>query len=91
MVDRGFDPDVADPFRGLTAHVDGGDAPVDLRSARAGNQTSEQGSALRTRPWSWPAMRALFTAWAAIASSYRSDGPMGEPEDGTIDTRSAES
>ena len=36
-------------------------------------------------------MRALFTAWAAIASSYRSDGPMGEPEDGTIDARSAES
>jgi hypothetical protein len=36
-------------------------------------------------------MRALFTAWAAIASSYRSDGPMGEAQDRTIHSGSAES
>ena len=83
-MDRGFDPDAADPFRGLTAHADGGDASVDLRSTRASHQQSEQGSAVRTRPWSWHAMRALFTAWAAIATSYRSEGPSREAEDGTI-------
>jgi hypothetical protein len=36
-------------------------------------------------------MRALFTAWAAIASSYRSVGPTGEAEDGTTHSGSAES
>jgi hypothetical protein len=90
-VDRGFDPDTADPFRGLTAHADGGDAPVDLRGARSGHQPSDQASALRTRPWSGPALRTLFRAWTAIASSYRSDGPIGEPEYGTLHSRSAES
>ena len=90
-MDRGFDPDAADPFRGLTAHADGGDAPVDLRGAGASSQRPEQGSDLRTRPWSWPALRALFTAWVSIASSYRSEGRVGEAEDGTIHSGSTES
>jgi len=46
---------------------------------------------VRTRPWSRHALRALFTAWAAIASSYRADAHMGEAEDRTVHSGSAES
>ena len=88
-MDRGFDPDAADPFRGLTAHAEDGDAPVDRRGVRANNQPSDEDSAARTRPWSWGAVRALFAAWVAIASSYRSEGPMVEAENDTY-SRSGE-
>jgi hypothetical protein len=90
-VDRGFDPDAAEPFRGLTAHADRGHAPVDLPGARPGNSPSDHAAAVRTRPWSRHALRALFTAWAAIASSYRADAHMGEAEDRTVHSGSAES
>jgi hypothetical protein len=82
-VDRGCDPDAADPFRGLTAHAYDSDAPVDLLGDRPGTQPSEQGTAVPTPPWSWRAMRTLLAAWAAIAASYRTAGPMGAA-DGSI-------
>ncbi len=89
-VDRGFDPDAADPLRGLTAHADGGHAPVDLVGARR-DSPSDHVAAVRTRPWSLHALRALFMAWVAIASSYRSEEHMAEAEDRTVHSGSAES
>jgi hypothetical protein len=82
-VDRGFDPNAADPLRGLTAHAYGGDAPVDLLGVQA--------AAARTRPWSRGALRALFTAWLAIASSYRSEAHVGAADDGTVRSEGDES
>jgi hypothetical protein len=90
-VDRGFDPDVANPLRGLTAHGYDGDAPVDVLGTRPTDDPSAQAAAVRTRPWSSHALRALFTAWTAIACSYRSEGPMGEMDHGTVHSRRAES
>jgi hypothetical protein len=90
-VDRGFDPDAADPFGGLTAHASDGAAPVDLWGARPSDQPQPLHPSVRTRPWSWHAMRALFTAWVAIASSYRSEGPMDGADDDTIRSGSGES
>jgi len=90
-VDRGFDPDAAEPFRGLTAHADGGHAPVDLLGARPTNSPSDQAGAVRTRLWSRHALRALFTAWVAIATSYDADAHMGEAEDRTVHSASTES
>jgi hypothetical protein len=46
---------------------------------------------VRTRLWSLHALRALFTAWAAIATSYRSEAHMEETEDRTVRAGSAES
>jgi hypothetical protein len=90
-VDRGFDPDAADPLGGLTAHANNGDAPVDLLGARLSDQPSAQRSAVRTRPWSWQAMRALFTAWEAIASTYRSDASVDGVDDDAIRSGQPES
>jgi hypothetical protein len=86
-----LDPDAAEPIRGSTAHADGGDAPVDPPGARAGNSQSDQAVAVRTRPWSRHAQRALVTAWAASASSYHADAHIGEAEDRTVQSGSAES
>jgi hypothetical protein len=88
-VDRGCDPDAADPFGGLTAHAYDSDAPVCLLGDRPGTQPSEQGTAVPTRPWSWHAISALLAAWAAIAASYRTAGPMGEA-DGSIHSAGGE-
>ena len=90
-MDRGFDPDAADPLQGSTAHAYGGHAPAGLGGAGPTDSPSDQAAVVRTRLWSLHALRALFTAWAAIASSYRSDGPMGEAQDRTIHSGSAES
>ena len=90
-MDRGFDPDAADPLRGLTAHVYGGDAPVGLVGALPAGAPSDRTAGERTRPWSLHALRALFLAWSAIASSYRSEAHMGEAEDRTVASESAES
>jgi len=46
---------------------------------------------VRTRLWSRHALRALFTAWVAIATSYDADAHMGEAEDRTVHSASTES
>ena len=67
------------------------DAPVDLRGARPGDQPRAQRAAVRTRPWSWHAMRALCTAWVAIASSNLSEAPGSGSEHGAADLEGAAS
>jgi hypothetical protein len=90
-VDRGFDPDAAAPLQGSTAHAYGGHAPAGLGGAGPTDSPSDQAAVVRTRLWSLHALRALFTAWAAIATSYRSEAHMEETEDRTVRAGSAES
>jgi hypothetical protein len=77
-VDRGFDPDAADPFGGLTAHADHGDAPEHRPAASPDDHPTQDGDAARARPWSRHAMGALLTAWTAIACSYRSHASISD-------------
>ena len=72
-------------------HAYGGDAPVDLLGVRPTNSRSDHAAAVRTRPWSRGALRALFTAWLAIASSYRSEAHVGAADDGTVRSEGDES
>ena len=73
-MDRGFDPDAADPFCGSGAHAYGRHAPVDRPDVRLADHKSGHDGAVRTRLWSRHALRALLTAWVAIASSSLSEG-----------------
>ena len=73
-MDRGFDPDAADPFCGSGAHEYDGAAPVDLQDARLSDLPTGPAAAVRTRLWSRHALRTLLTAWVAIASSNHSEG-----------------
>jgi hypothetical protein len=90
-VDRGFDPDAADPFCGSGALVYGRNAPVELPGARLADHPSGHGGAVRTRLWSRHALRALITAWVAIASSNLSEGPGSGTEHGAAELERAAS
>jgi hypothetical protein len=90
-VDRGFDPDAADPLCGLRAHTCRVDARVDLPGNRPTDHPSEHMESARMRPWSRHAMHALFAAWAAIARTYRSDGSLGGVEESTVHSGRTES
>jgi hypothetical protein len=90
-VDRGFDQDVGAPFLGLGPHVYLGPAPVDLPDARLTDRPSGPAGAVRTRPWSRHALRALVTAWVAIASSNLSEAPGSGSEHGAADLEGAAS
>jgi hypothetical protein len=76
-------------------HAYRGDAPADLLGARPAGSSAEHEAPVRTRPWSRQALRALCTAWLAIASSYRSDAPahahVGAADDGPVRAGGAES
>jgi hypothetical protein len=89
-VDRGFDPEAADPSCGSGAHAHGGHAPVDLPDARLADHPSGHDGAVRTRLWSRYALRALFTAWVAIASNL-SEAPGSGTEHGAADLEPAAS
>jgi hypothetical protein len=90
-VDRGFDPDAADPICGSGAHSYDRAAPVDLPGARLADHRSGPAGAVRTRLWSRHALRALITAWVAIASSNLSEGPGSGTEHGAADLERAAS
>ena len=79
-MDRGFDPDAADPLCGSGAHANGRHAPVDFLDARLAENPAAHDDAVRTRLWSRHALRALITAWVAIASSNLAEGPGGDLE-----------
>ena len=88
-MDRGFDRDAADPFCGSGAHSYDRAAPVDLPDGRLADHPSGPAGAVRTRLWSRHALRALFTAWVAIASSNLSEGPLSGTEHGAADLERA--
>ena len=90
-MDRGFDPDAADPFCGSGAHVYDWAAPVDLPNAHLSDHPSGPAGAVRTRLWSRQALRALLTAWVAIASSNLTEGPGSGNERGAADLEGAAS
>jgi len=90
-VDRGFDPDAADPACGSGAHAYGRHAPVNLPGARLADPPSGPAGAIRTRLWSRHALRALLTAWVAIASSNLSEGTGSGTEHGAADPERAAS
>jgi hypothetical protein len=90
-VDRGFDQDAADPFRGSGAHAYRGHAPVDLPDARFTDRPSGPAGAVHARPWSRHALRALVTAWVAIASSNLSEAPGSGSEHSAADLEGAAS
>jgi hypothetical protein len=90
-VDRGFDPDAADPFCGSGADAYGGHAPVDLPDARLTEHPSGSDGGVRTRLWSRRALRSLVTAWVALASSNHSEGPGAGTKHGDADFERAAS
>jgi hypothetical protein len=90
-VDRRFDQDAADPFCGSGAAAYPGHAPVDLPDARLTDRGTGPAGAVRTRPWSRHALRALVTAWVAIASSNLSEAPGSGSEHGAADLEGAAS
>jgi hypothetical protein len=90
-VDRGFDQDAVDPFCGSGAHAVRGHAPTDLPEARLTDRPSGPAGAVPTRPWSRHALRALVTAWVAIASSNLSEAPGSGSEHSAADLEGAAS
>ena len=90
-MDRGFDLEAADPFCGSGAHAYDRAAPVDLPDARLTDHPSGPAGTVRTRLWSRHALRALLTAWVAIASANLPAGPASEAEHGSADSGRAAS
>ena len=90
-MDRGFDPDAADPICGSGAHSSDKAAPADIPDCRLADYRSGPDGAVRTRLWSRHALRALFTAWVGIASSNLSEGPGSGTEHGAADLERAAS
>jgi hypothetical protein len=64
---------------------------VDLPDPRLADHPSRHDGSVRTRLWSRHALRALITAWVAIASSNLSEGPGSGTEHGGADLERAAS